>query len=101
MQEKTLKARAGLPMLILFILLYLAAIALVVVGGVLLDRGVSAWGGVSLGVGIFWILIGFIPLPRTEDYQTPRGLSFDTVRAVHRHAQGTGFLLCPSPFPLR
>lgn len=48
-------------MLILFILLYLAAIALVVVGGVLLDRGVSAWGGVSLGVGIFWILIGFIP----------------------------------------
>lgn len=61
MQEKTLKARAGLPMLILFILLYLAAIALVVVGGVLLDRGVSAWGGVSLGVGIFWILIGFIP----------------------------------------
>ena len=61
MQEKTLKARAGLPMLILFILLYLTAIALVVVGGVLLDRGVSAWGGVSLGVGIFWILIGFIP----------------------------------------
>lgn len=61
MQEKTLKARAGLPMLILFILLYLVAIALVVVGGVLLDRGVSAWGGVSLGVGIFWILIGFIP----------------------------------------
>lgn len=61
MQEKTLKARAGLPMLILFILLYLAAIALVVVGGVLLDRGVSAWGGVSLGVGIFWILSGFIP----------------------------------------
>ena len=101
MQEKTLKARAGLPMLILFILLYLAAIALVVVGGVLLDRGVSAWGGVSLGVGIFWILIGFIPFLGLKIIRPPRGLSFDTVRAVHRHAQGTGFLLLSIPFPLR
>ncbi|WP_461364408.1 SPFH domain-containing protein [Candidatus Darwinibacter acetoxidans] len=61
MQEKTLKARAGMPMLILFIALYLAAIAVTIVGGVLLDRGSSGVGGVLLGVGLLWIVVGFIP----------------------------------------
>lgn len=54
MEEKILKARPGLPMLILFILLYLAAIALIVIGGVLIDRGANAFGGVLLAAGILW-----------------------------------------------
>ena len=33
MKEKVLKAKAGIPRLILFILLYLAAIALIIYGG--------------------------------------------------------------------
>lgn len=61
MEEKVLKAKAGLPRLILFIFLYLAAIALIVVGGVLLDRGVGGTGGFLLAVGIFWVLVGYIP----------------------------------------
>lgn len=61
MQEKTLKARAGMPILILFILLYAAAIALIIVGGVLLDRGAAALGGVLLGTGLLWVIVGFIP----------------------------------------
>lgn len=50
-----------MPMLILFILLYLAAIGLIIIGGVLLDRGVSAIGGVILTVGILWVIVGVIP----------------------------------------
>lgn len=61
MREKILKARTGMPMLILFILLYLAAIGLIIIGGVLLDRGVSAIGGVLLTVGILWVIVGIIP----------------------------------------
>ncbi|NLL88817.1 MAG: SPFH domain-containing protein [Firmicutes bacterium] len=61
MREKILKARTGMPMLILFILLYLAAIGLIIIGVVLLDRGVSAIGGVILTVGILWVIVGVIP----------------------------------------
>ena len=61
MHEKILKARMGMPMLILFILLYLAAIGLIIIGVVLLDRGVSAIGGVILTVGILWVIVGVIP----------------------------------------
>ena len=61
MEEKILKARPGLPMLILFVLLYLAAIALIVVGGVLIDRGANAFGGVLLAAGILWVIFGIVP----------------------------------------
>jgi regulator of protease activity HflC (stomatin/prohibitin superfamily) len=50
-----------MPILILFILLYAAAIALIIVGGVLLDRGAAALGGVLLGTGLLWVIVGFIP----------------------------------------
>ena len=62
MQEKTLKAKPGMPMLILFIVLYLAAIGLIIVGGVLLERGISAAGGTLLAVGIVWVLSGLHPV---------------------------------------
>ena len=61
MEEKILKARPGLPMLILFVLLYLAAIALIVIGGVLIDRGANAFGGVLLAAGILWVIFGIVP----------------------------------------
>ncbi|HHV43236.1 MAG TPA: SPFH domain-containing protein [Firmicutes bacterium] len=61
MQEKTLKARRGMPWLLLFILLYLVAIALVVVGGVLIERGASGIGGTLLALGILWLVVGFVP----------------------------------------
>ena len=60
MKEKVLKAKAGMPRLILFILLYLAAIGLIIRGGILLDRQVGL-GALPLAVGIVWVLVGFIP----------------------------------------
>ena len=58
MKEQVLKAKAGMPKLILFILLYLAAIALIILGGFLLDGGS---GALLLSAGILWVIIGFIP----------------------------------------
>ncbi|HHU49919.1 MAG: SPFH domain-containing protein [Caldicoprobacterales bacterium] len=60
MEEKTLKAKHGMPMLIFFILLYLAAIGLIILGGILLD-GQNNIGVLPLVVGILWLVIGFIP----------------------------------------
>jgi len=60
MQEKVLKGKPGVPMLMLLIALYLAGIAVLVTGGVLLDRGVR-WGGLLLGFGILCVLLGWIP----------------------------------------
>ena len=61
MKEKVLNNRKnGLGMLLLFVLLYLAAIALTVVSGILLDAGVRIFA-VTLGLGILWLLVGWIP----------------------------------------
>src|SRR5690554_2290080 len=60
MKEKTLAARPGMPMLVLFILLYLAMIALIVLGGNLLssDRNI---GALPLMFSIIGVFVGIIP----------------------------------------
>ena len=60
MKEKTLKARAGMPVLFLSILLYIGAVLLVIWGAVLLEAG-RGIGALPLVVGIIWLIIGFIP----------------------------------------
>lgn len=60
MNERVLKAKPGMPMLILFILVYLAFIGLIVWGGLLLDGG-HGIGALPLVVGIVGSIVGFIP----------------------------------------
>jgi regulator of protease activity HflC (stomatin/prohibitin superfamily) len=60
MQEKILKAKPGMPFVVLFILLYLAAIAFIIIGGNLLSNQVTA-GAILLAIGIIWTMIGYIP----------------------------------------
>ena len=50
----------GMAMLFLFILLYLAGVALVVLGGVLMDGG-RMIGLAALIPGILWLTVGWIP----------------------------------------
>lgn len=60
MKEKTIKARPGMPVLLLFLVLYLAAIGLIVLGGILLEGGRTI-GVLALVPGILWLIVGFIP----------------------------------------
>ncbi|NLK22199.1 MAG: SPFH domain-containing protein [Epulopiscium sp.] len=60
MEEKILKAKKGMPMLFLFILLYAIAIGLIILGGAIIDKGESI-GGIPLAVGIIGIILGVIP----------------------------------------
>ncbi len=60
MQEKVLKARRGMPVLLGGIVLYLLALAGTIWGGMLLENG-KGIGAVLLILGILWLIIGFIP----------------------------------------
>ncbi len=62
MKEKVLNGnRNGMQMLLLFGLLYIAAVVTIVIGGMQLDHGSKTLGAVLLGVGIFWAAVGWIP----------------------------------------
>ncbi len=62
MSEKVLNGnRNGMQMLLLFGLLYIAAVVTIVLGGLQLDHGSKALGAVLLVVGIFWAAVGWIP----------------------------------------
>lgn len=60
MEEKVLKAKNGMVMLILTSLAYLLSIAVVIMGGILLGDELT-FGVVLLIVGILWLCIGWIP----------------------------------------
>jgi len=60
MEEKIYKGRPGIPILILFILLYFAAVGFIVLGGMLLDSG-NGIGTLPLIAGILWLMFGIIP----------------------------------------
>lgn len=61
MEEKVLNnSKNGMAMLLLFIVLYLVAIVVCVVGGVLTDEG-SIGGPVLLVISIMYLVLGWIP----------------------------------------
>jgi len=60
MEEKLIKAAKGMPVLVLSIVAYLAAILLIILGGNLVSDQ-KFLGGLFLTIGIIWTTIGFIP----------------------------------------
>lgn len=60
MEEKSLKARKGMPVLIGSIFAYILAVILILLGGSLLSRG-RGIGALPMVIGIIWVMIGFIP----------------------------------------
>ncbi len=60
MREKTMKARPGMPVLLLFVTLYALAFGLTILGAMLLEAG-RGIGGLFLAVGVIWLVAGFIP----------------------------------------
>lgn len=61
MEEKVLKAKNGMAMLMLTSLVYLLSIAVVIMGGILLDNEIIVLGVIMLVAGILWLCIGWIP----------------------------------------
>lgn len=59
MEEKILKAKNGLGIMILLILLYLAAVVVLLIGITYVE--VNFLGAVMLIVGLVWLLFGWIP----------------------------------------
>lgn len=59
MKEQTLRARNGLPMVVLFVLLYVVAIGLIILGGFLLGDQRTI-GALPLVLGILWVVGGFL-----------------------------------------
>lgn len=60
MKEKVLKARAGMPMLFLLVVLYLSAIGMVIYfGGYDGEHGLV--GVASLVIGVLWLIFGAVP----------------------------------------
>ena len=59
MDEKVLKAKPGMPILILVILLYLGLIGIIILGGFLLDAGRNI-GALPLALGIIGLFAGLI-----------------------------------------
>ena len=51
----------GMAVLLLFVLLYLAAVFCVVFGGIQMDAGHS-WGSALMVLGIVWLSVGWLPL---------------------------------------
>lgn len=86
MKERVLKAKAGLPMLILFTSLYLTAIALIILGGILIAREANKIGGLLLAAGILLGINRVYPLFRAQDPQTPGSLGPYPVREIYRNA---------------
>ena len=61
MEEKILNSKKnGMAVMLLCIVLYVAAILLIICGGLRLDSGRSG-GALMLGIGVLWVLLGWIP----------------------------------------
>ncbi len=60
MKEKKLKAKQGMGALVLLLLLYFAAIGMIVAGSIRLSEEKSM-GGFLLAIGILWVVVGWIP----------------------------------------
>ncbi len=61
MEEKVLKAKNGMAVLLLTALAYLLSIAVLIMGAVLLENEMIALGVIMLVAGILWACIGWIP----------------------------------------
>lgn len=60
MKEKELKAKSGMLVLVLSVVLYCVAIVIVVLGAVLLENEITL-GAVPLAVGTVWLIVGIFP----------------------------------------
>ena len=96
-EEKRIRAKSGMGILILLLLLMVASVAAAVFGILFLARERFALGGVLLGAGgLFSCVIGPILFCGTQGPQAQRSAGTDIVRQILRYFDRPWFFLCES-----
>jgi fatty acid desaturase len=60
-EEKSVKAKNGMAFLLLWIFVYLLALAAAIIGAAWMDEGNGALGVPVFAVGLVWVCVGWIP----------------------------------------
>lgn len=91
-EEKELRAPSGWAVLFLTIILYLAAIGLLIFCAVNIDEYSFSGYDAGMIVCIIWLCIGWVPFIGLRVIKPNESAGADPVRKVHRHAQARGIL---------
>lgn len=90
MEERVLKARPGMGYLILFIALYLLAIAMLILGIQWIESG-RTLGYLLLAISILWLIVGFIPFMGLKILQPQEALVLTLFGNYTGTLKGDGF----------
>ena len=96
MQEKLLKARSGMAVLIVTVLLWIVSLGLIVTGGIMMDEGMTL--GIPVFVlGLLWCCLGWIPLMGLKILKPQEALVLTVFGKYTGTLRGEGFFFV-NPF---
>lgn len=90
MEEKSIKAMPGMPILLGGIAAYVVALVLTIYGAVLLEAG-KGIGGLAVGLGTLWLVVGFIPMMGLKVIKPNEALVFTLFGNYSGTLRGEGF----------
>lgn len=90
MEEKSIKAMPGMPILLGGIAAYVVALVLTIYGAVLLEAG-KGIGGLAVGLGTLWLVVGFIPMMGLKIIKPNEALVFTLFGNYSGTLRGEGF----------
>lgn len=90
MEEKSIKAMPGMPILLGGITAYVVALVLTIYGAVLLEAG-KGIGGLAVGLGTLWLVVGFIPMMGLKVIKPNEALVFTLFGNYSGTLRGEGF----------
>lgn len=89
-EEKSIKAMPGMPILLGGIAAYVVALVLTIYGAVLLEAG-KGIGGLAVGLGTLWLVVGFIPMMGLKVIKPNEALVFTLFGNYSGTLRGEGF----------
>lgn len=96
MEEKIIKAKSGMAILLLNILALVVAVAALIYGGILLDSG-NGLGGILLVAGLFYIVFGSILFAGLKVLKPEEAYVFTLFGKYYGTLKGAGFFFV-NPF---
>ena len=89
-EEKSIKTMPGMPILLGGIAAYVVALVLTIYGAVLLEAG-KGIGGLAVGLGTLWLVVGFIPMMGLKVIKPNEALVFTLFGNYSGTLRGEGF----------